>query len=345
MEKKKKKKNGTWSTVLLVLIFIAGLSFLLYPSFSNYWNSMHATKAISDYHAAVAQLENDDFEKLWAEAVQYNADLNDRLNVYVLDDEMRERYNNILNVGGSGVMGYIDIESIGVSLPIYHGTEAGVLQVAVGHLDWTSVPVGGESTHTVLSGHRGLPSAKLFTDLDKLREGENFSLTVLDQTLTYEIDQIRIVLPDEAEDLLVESGKDYCTLITCTPYGINTHRLLVRGHRVDTGAASSVHIVSEAIIIEPLLVAPVLAVPMLILLFIFGLILPSRKNKKKDDKGNEETPAGVKETVPEALAEEPVDLSPESVFDFSFFEEDVPSPEKLQEYREEAYEVKVKDKN
>ena len=176
-------------------------------------------------------------------------------------------------------MGYIEIPEIDVSLPIYHGTEDPVLQVAIGHLEWTSLPVGGESTHCVLSGHRGLPSAKLFTDLDRLVVGDRFRLGVLDQVLTYEVDQILIVEPQDTEALLIEEGKDLCTLVTCTPYSINTHRLLVRGHRVETEKdAKNVRVTSDAIQIEPYLVAPVVAAPILLVLLL-GLLIPRRRKK------------------------------------------------------------------
>ena len=191
-------------------------------------------------------------------------------------------------MSGLGIMGYIDIPGIDCSLPIYHGTEESVLQIAVGHLEWSSLPVGGESTHCVLSGHRGLPSAKLFTNLDKLQAGDIFLLRVLDEVLTYEVDQILIVEPQETGALRIEKGKDYCTLVTCTPYGINTHRLLVRGHRIDNiEEAKTVRVTADAIQIEPLLVAPVVAIPILLLLMIL-LLLPKQPRKKHGGDADEE---------------------------------------------------------
>ncbi len=182
-------------------------------------------------------------------------------------------------------MGYIEIPGIEVSLPIYHGTSDGVLQVAVGHLQGSSLPVGGPSTHCVLSGHRGLPSAKLFTNLDQLAEGDIFMLRILNETLTYEVDQIHIVLPDEMGDLVVQEGQDHCTLITCTPYGVNTHRLLVRGKRIETPeAASSARITADAVRIDPILVAPVAAAPMLLALFIWAIAAPGGGKKKSSGK-------------------------------------------------------------
>ena len=178
-------------------------------------------------------------------------------------------------------MGYIEIPSIDVHLPIYHGTDDAVLQIAVGHLEWTSLPVGGESTHCVLSGHRGLPSARLFTDLDQLKEGDYFMLNILDETLTYEVDQIRIVEPQETDDLLIVEGEDLVTLVTCTPYGINTHRMLVRGRRIATEEVRAVRrVTADAIQIEPIIVAPFVALPILLVLLIV-LLIPKRRRRKE----------------------------------------------------------------
>ena len=267
------------STILLVFILLIGLSLLLYPTVSDYWNSFHQTRAIATYAENVAKLDNNQYDQLWEDARAYNEALCFRSNPYYLSEEQKAQYESLLDVSGLGVMGYIEIPKIDVSLPIYHGTEESVLQIAVGHLDWTSLPVGGESTHCVLSGHRGLPSAKLFTNLDKLREGDTFLLRILDEVLTYEVDQILIVEPQETGALKIEEGKDYCTLVTCTPHGINTHRLLVRGHRIDNiEEAKTVRVTADAIQIEPLLVAPIVAIPMLLILLIL-LLLPRRRKK------------------------------------------------------------------
>ena len=283
-----KKKKGNFTTLLLILVLLAGLSLLLYPSVSDYWNSFHETRAIATYAEEVANLNQDQYDEIWAAAESYNASLTDRVNAYLLSDAQKEEYQQLLNVSGLGVMGYIEIPSIDCSLPIYHGTEESVLQIAVGHLEWSSLPVGGESTHCVLSGHRGLPSAKLFTNLDKLQTGDIFMLRVLDNVLTYEVDQILIVEPQETEALRIEEGKDYCTLVTCTPYGINTHRLLVRGHRIDNiEEAKTVRVTADAIQIEPLLVAPVVAIPILLLLLIL-LLLPKKPRKKHGGEADEE---------------------------------------------------------
>lgn len=269
------------STIILVIIFLIGLSLLLYPTLSDYWNSLHQSRAIANYAGQVAALDNDTYERMWEEARNYNKSLVNKADRYILSDEEKEEYESLLNVADNGVIGYIEIPKISCSLPVYHGTDEAVLQIAVGHIAGSSLPVGGESTHCILSGHRGLPSAKLFTNLDKLIEGDTFLLRVLDETLTYEVDRILIVEPDDLSGLTIEEGKDYCTLVTCTPYGINTHRLLVRGHRIENEAeAGSVRVTADAMQIEPVLVAPFMAVPLLILLLI-ALFAPNRRNSAR----------------------------------------------------------------
>lgn len=271
-----KKKSGAATTIILILILIVGLSLLLYPTVSNYWNSFHQSRAIATYTQQVSQLTEEDYSQLWEDARDYNRALAGE-DGYYLSEEQQERYNALLDINGSGIMGYVDIPSIKCSLPIYHGTDEAVLQVAAGHLDWTSLPVGGETSHCVISGHRGLPSAKLFTDLDRLVIGDFFTLRVLDEVLTYQVDQILVVLPNEMEALTIEDGADYCTLVTCTPYGINSHRLLVRGHRVDNSLMpTTVHVPSDAVLIDPLVVAPIVAAPLLLVLLLI-LLLPKRR--------------------------------------------------------------------
>lgn len=269
------------STIILLIIFFIGLSLLLYPSFSDWWNSFHQSRAISTYSEVVANMDNDRYEQIWSDAWDYNHSLIDRPNDYLLSEEQKLQYEALLDIGQNGIMGYIEIPKINVTLPVYHGTSESVLQVAIGHLEWTSLPVGGESSHCVVSGHRGLPSAKLFTDLDKMEVGDTFLLRVLDEILTYEVDQILIVEPQETKALMIEEGQDLCTLVTCTPYGINTHRMLVRGHRVDTVEKKVIRVTADAIQIEPLMVAPVVAAPMLLLLLIV-LLLPKPKKKKEE---------------------------------------------------------------
>ena len=270
--------NGKSSTFALILIFFAGLSLLLYPSFSDYWNSFHQSRAIASYAEEVANLDEEQYTELWDRAWSYNESLTRRENAFLLSEAQKSEYDALLDVGGNGVMGYVEIPTINCTLPIYHGTDEGVLQVAVGHLEWTSLPVGGMGSHCVISGHRGLPSARLFTDLDKVVEGDVFLMRVLDEILTYEVDQILIVRPHETDALLIEPGKDYCTLVTCTPYGVNSHRLLVRGHRIETvEAASAARVTSDALMVEPLIVAPVIAIPIL-LMMLFFLMLPKRRH-------------------------------------------------------------------
>lgn len=275
-----KKKTAN---IILILMFLAGLSLLLYPTVSDYWNSMHASQAVANYAEKVKDLSREQYDKMLQEAKAYNKTLAQSGGGYTLSKQQEAAYESILDVTGTGIMGYIEIPTIHISLPIYHGIEDSVLQIAVGHLEWSSLPVGGKSTHCVLSGHRGLPSAKLFTNLDQLVEGDTFVIRVLDEVLTYEVDQILIVEPSDVSALTIEEGKDLCTLVTCTPYGINSHRLLVRGHRV-ANQTEGIRVTSDAIQIDPLLVAPVVALPMLLALLI--VLLVSGK-KRKGNGGNQ----------------------------------------------------------
>ena len=278
-----KNKITTW---ILVLALLAGLSLLLYPTVSDYWNSLHASQAVATYAEDVKSIDKTQYDELLAAAHSYNESLHTRTNDFYLTDEQQAAYDTLLNIGQTGIMGYIEIPVIKLSLPIYHGTSDSVLQIAVGHLDWTSLPVGGTGTHCVLSGHRGLPSAKLFTNLDQMKTGDTFVIRVLDEVLTYEVDQILIVEPNNPSALTIEAGKDLCTLVTCTPYGINSHRLLVRGHRVEnTPEAKMIRVVADAIQIEPIIVAPVVAAPVLLILFVM-LMLPKRKKHIEKEKGD-----------------------------------------------------------
>lgn len=269
-----KKKNTT--NILLVVMLLVGLSLLLYPSISDYWNSFHQSQAITSYAEQIVELDEEDYTKIWEEAVEYNHTLSDR-NIYMLTPEQKVTYDKMLNISNSSVMGYVEIPLIKTSLPIYHGTDEAILQVAVGHLEWTSLPTGGKGTHCVISGHRGLPSAKLFSDLDQLEVGDIFILRVLNEVLTYEVDQILIVEPDDVKALHIEDGKDLVTLVTCTPYGVNSHRLLVRGHRIDNIEESKkIHVISDATQVDPMIVAPIVATPILLVLFIY-LMLPKKR--------------------------------------------------------------------
>lgn len=228
----KKKWMSRLMTLLIVVVFVAGLSFLLYPTVSNLWNQAHQSRAIATYTEQVEKLDDSSNKEMLKAARKYNKELLKKADHWKLSKKDKKKYESLLDVSGTGIMGYIEVPKIDCSLPIYHGTDEGALQIAIGHLEGSSLPVGGKSSHCVLSGHRGLPSARLFTDLDQMEEGDTFILNILGNKLAYEVDQIKVVLPEEMSDLEIQEGKDLCTLVTCTPYGINTHRLLVRGHRV-----------------------------------------------------------------------------------------------------------------
>lgn len=267
------------STIILIFIFLVGLSVMLYPAVSNAVNRKHQSRAVAGYAEEVEQLSDADYQAYFDAADAYNRQLNTTPNAFY-KPELVGGYAQTLDISGTGIMGYITIPKIGVELPIYHGTDEGVLQVAAGHLEGSSLPVGGAGTHAVISAHRGLPSAKLFTNLDELEVGDRFTITVLNRVLTYEVDQISIVLPTETDQLLPTEGMDYVTLMTCTPYGINTHRLLVRGRRVETpDQYKHLRVTAEALKIEPIIVAPIMALPMLLILLI-GMLISTRKPKK-----------------------------------------------------------------
>lgn len=269
------------STIALILVLLAGLSLMLYPLVSDLWNETRQSRAIADYTQAVAAMDDQSYRQLLRDAQAYNAELLDHPDRFYPTEEEISRYEGLLNVAGSGVMGYVEIPSIQVLLPIYHGVDEAVLQTAIGHIEGTSLPVGGESTHCVISGHRGLPSAKLFTDLDQLDLGDTFRLRILDEVLTYEVDQIRIVEPDDLSLLEIEPGEDLCTLVTCTPYGVNSHRLLVRGRRVVEGSASDqIRITADAVQIDTLVVASVVAIPILLILSLL-VLLPLRHLRRR----------------------------------------------------------------
>lgn len=272
------KKN--LSGIILVFVFFIGLSVLLYPTISDYWNERTQSKAIIDYELVLNNMTEEDYTELFAEADEYNDKLR-KISFPFMNYDQIEGYDDLLSVNSTGIMGYISIEKIGVELPIYHGTSEAVLNIAAGHLEGTSLPIGGESTHAVISAHRGLPSAKLFTNLDKLDLGDTFIITILDRVLTYEVDQVLIVEPDEVEELCVEEGEDHCTLLTCTPYGINTHRLLVRGTRIETVEPKPIIYVSnEAYLIDPIIVMPAVAAPILLILFIVLMVKYNKKASK-----------------------------------------------------------------
>lgn len=276
----RKRRKGD---LVLILVFLAGLSVLLYPTVSNYYNSFHETRAIAAYETGIGSYTAEDFSSVLAAAEAYNEKLAESAQTFQSGDPVSADYISQLKVADDGMMGYVTIAKLGVQLPVYHGTSDAVLAVGAGHLEGSSLPVGGTGTHAVLMGHRGLPSAKLFTDLDRLEVGDTFTVTVLDETLTYQIDNIAIVDPDELDLLKIDPAQDYCTLVTCTPYGINTQRLLVRGVRTEN-AAEPVRVSADAVRIDPVLAAPAAAVP--ILLILLAVLLVQRRHRRK--KGQED---------------------------------------------------------
>ncbi len=276
------RKKGSLSTILLTVVLLAGLGVMLYPTVSDYWNSLHQTRAIANYDAVVAELDETDYEALFAAAEEYNVKLRELGAPYSEHERLEELYYSVLDVAGNGIIGYISIPKIDVNLPVYHGTSDAVLNVAAGHLEGSSLPIGGEGRHSVLSAHRGLPSAKLFTDLDRMEKGDIFTITVLNRTLTYEVDQILIVEPTQMEALSVTAGKDYCTLLTCTPYGINSHRMFVRGHRIDNIEEEELIIVAaEARKIPSYYVIPAVGIPLLFVSLVVMLTVSGRRRGRK----------------------------------------------------------------
>ena len=264
------------STLIMLILFFVGLSVLLYPAVSSYWNSKTQSMAVQSYEDMVQSMNKDDCQEIFEAANTYNAALRE-LQFPLRDFGQLQTYETTLDLNGLGMIGYISIDTIGVELPIYHGTSENTLSFAVGHMEGSSLPVGGESTHAVLSAHRGLPNSKLFTDLDKLQLGDTFSITILDEVITYQVDQILVVQPENTHEIQIEKGKDYCTLITCTPYGINTHRLLVRGVRTETVSQKQAYIAAEAYRVDTLIVTPIVALPILLVLIIIVLCKPVKQ--------------------------------------------------------------------
>ena len=266
-------------TVIIVCVFLLGLSLLLYPTVSDWWNTFHQSRAVASYIEKVSTMEDDEYNNILNQAREYNSTVADKGIKFRLSDDELKKYESVLNITDSGIMGYVEIPKINCKLPIYHGIDDSILQVAIGHIAGTSLPVGGESSHCVISGHRGLPSARLFTDIDKLNQGDTFAIHVLDETLYYEVDQIRIVKPEQTENIRITKGEDYCTLVTCTPYGVNSHRLLVRGHRLQNQKDSSVRVTADAIQYEPIIIVPFIALPILIVLIIIFIIRGRRRKR------------------------------------------------------------------
>ena len=277
---RKPGKKKKLAIIIYILIFAIGLGLLLYPTVSNYWNKFHATQSVANYDKVIDSMDEEEKQDMWDAAVEYNKNLAKNGQDTELSEFEKERYESLLDIDGTGMMGYVEIPNIDVTLPIYHYTEEDKLQIAVGHLEWTSLPTGGKGTHCVISGHRGLPSARLFTDLDQLSEGDCFVIRTLDKVLTYEIDKISIVLPTETQSLYIEDGKDLCTLVTCTPYGVNSHRLLIRGHRV-ANQTEALIASSDAMQIQPLVVAACVAVPLLVIAFAILYVYDKRSRRKE----------------------------------------------------------------
>ena len=272
-------KKDSLITLALVLTFLTGLSLLLYPTISDWWNSFHQSQVIESFSKTAENLDKDVYRQVLNNADAYNRSITEHGIHWVMSEEEYKDYEEQLNVAGNGIMCYIEIPKINCELPVYHGVEDSVLQIAAGHIAGSSLPVGGAGTHCMISGHRGLPRATLFSKLDQLQEGDHFMLHTLNELLTYEIDQIRIVLPDELDDLQIVPGQDLCTLITCTPYGINSHRLLVRGHRTENDLSFT--ITAEARQVDRLIVASVVAAPILLVLLIGMLVTTGDRKRKK----------------------------------------------------------------
>lgn len=270
-------------TLILVTIMAVGIGLLSYPSVADWWNSFHQSRAVSSYASKVATMDRQEYDKILKEAEEYNARLGEAGIKWKPTEEDIKEYNEVLKIDNTGIMGYIDIPKIQVQLPLYHGTDESILQIAIGHIIGTSLPVGGESSHCIVSGHRGLPSARLFTDIDQLVPGDTWTMNVLDQTLTYEVDQVRVVLPTDLSYLGIEEGEDLCTLVTCTPYGVNTHRLLVRGHRI-ANIQGNARVTADALQIQPMYVAPFVAAPMLLVLLIVLLVSTSDRKRRRTGK-------------------------------------------------------------
>ena len=270
------------STIILLISFFIGLSVLLYPTISSYWNSKTQSEAIVDYEAMLANYKPEDYTAIFEAADAYNAELRELEYPFIHYGQI-PGYWETLNISSTGMMGYITIKKINQELPVYHGTGDSVLAIAAGHYQGSSLPVGGKSTHSVVSAHRGLPTAVLFTHLDRMEIGDTFYFTILDRTITYEVDQIRIVEPQDTSLVEIEEGKDYCTLLTCTPYGINTQRLLVRGHQIDASQKRNIYIANEAYRIDTLIVMPIVALPIIAVLMIYVMFAPVKKESLGED--------------------------------------------------------------
>lgn len=277
-----KRTKKILTTVIPVFLLLVGLSVMLYPVISDWWNSKVQTRAISNYDTAVAKMDRSQTEEILRKAHEYNKRL-DSLPMPFTDYSKIDGYEETLDISGTGIMGYITIPAINSELVIYHSTSDEVLNIAAGHLQGTSLPVGGTGTHSVISAHRGLPSAKLFSELDKLVIGDTFTITVLDEVLTYQVEKIFIVEPDQIDKLLTVEGKDYVTLMTCTPYGVNTHRLLIRSKRIDTVYKTNINVTADASAVDSMLIVPFIALPLFGGLIVVWTVKGKSKKRRKID--------------------------------------------------------------
>ncbi len=273
------------SIVLLIIAMLVGLSLLLYPTVSNAWNQKHQSQAIAEYIEDVENIDSESYERILNDAKAYNEKLADGMQTPHLSEEGKKNYNSVLNIGSKGIMGYLNVPKIDCYLPIYHGSDIEIMQVGIGHIEWTSLPVGGSSSHCVLTGHRGMPGTKLFTNLDKMEIGDTFTIIVLDEIYVYKVDDISVVLPEKIDTLTVRNGKDYCTLMTCTPYGVNSHRLLVRGVRIEANDPD--RITSDARTINPMIVSSLIIAPVVFISLAIRVIKDKKAKKPKIVKNND----------------------------------------------------------
>ena len=267
--------------LIFAAVFLVGLGIFLYPSVSNYINTKNQSRAVNNYEELMSTFTEEDYTNLWNAAKEYNEKILSRGMNFNLSDEELAEYHSVLDPTGTGVMGHIEIEKLGVDLPVYHDVTESVLQVGIGHIPGSSLPAGTTGSHAILSGHRGLPSAKLFSELDQMIEGDTFLLHIMNQTFAYQVDNIQIVLPEETQGLTIYPDQDYVTLVTCTPYGVNTHRMLVRGRRVDYNEETRLIVPADATKFNNLVVAPFIAGPIILVLFIWFVVSTSDRGKKK----------------------------------------------------------------
>ncbi len=275
---------GKTATLIMLIFFFVSLCVLLYPAVSQYWNAQVQTRAVTEYNEMINALLEEDYTAYFDAADDYNSRLYELGRPLQFYQELTD-YMDQLNPSGNGIMGYINISKLSVELPIYHTTSDAVLAAGAGHIEGTSLPVGGTGTHSAISAHRGLPGARLFTDLNRMELGDTFTITILNEVLTYQVDQITVVNPDQVDGLAIDPNEDYCTLVTCTPYGINTQRLLVRGTRIETTETRKLYVITEAYIVDRLIVTPIVALPILFVLILIVIFKPAKKHPKFGPEG------------------------------------------------------------